>query len=182
MTRRFQNKIFAFTLLELLVTIAIIGILAALLFPVLSRALQKARQIHCVNNLRQLGLALQEFRTEHHFYPPSVDPSVPPEDRSWEGALQNEFDNRKVFDFVPKGIWKCPAAYRPSNFNKTLAYLHYGYNSFGLGAKALPHSIGLSEAWSPSPPNKPTPRVIESQVTHPSECLPLAMRFAEAQR
>src|SRR5437867_9313842 len=55
----------AFTLLELLITIFIIGILAALLLPALGRSKASARDTTCLNNLHQIGIAVQVYVDEN---------------------------------------------------------------------------------------------------------------------
>src|SRR5580658_948548 len=79
----------AFTLVELLVVIAIIAIIAALLLTALAQSKARAQQIQCAGNLHQLSLALQEFRTDYHIYPPELDASAAQgsEGRAWRLAL-----------------------------------------------------------------------------------------------
>jgi prepilin-type N-terminal cleavage/methylation domain-containing protein/prepilin-type processing-associated H-X9-DG protein len=55
----------AFTLVELLVVVAIIGVLASILLPVLAKAPARADRIHCVNNLRQIGIASHTWSRDH---------------------------------------------------------------------------------------------------------------------
>ena len=67
--QRSQNDRVGFTLVELLVVIAIIGILVALLLPALSSVREGARMVHCKNNLKQIGIALNLFENQNKRMP-----------------------------------------------------------------------------------------------------------------
>ncbi len=102
-----------FTLIELLVVIAIIAILAAILFPVFARAREKARQITCTSNEKQLALAVLMYATDYDGRGPQgwySDPSftVP---SGWPFWFGPEIDWRcAIYPYVKNaGVYMCPS-------------------------------------------------------------------------
>ena len=80
-----------FTLIELLVTIAIIALLAALLLPALARAKESGRRASCINNLRQLHIALALYADQNDgLYPPRTNI------KRWPAYLQPIMDNLRI--------------------------------------------------------------------------------------
>ncbi len=87
---------FGFTLIELLVVIAIIAILAAILFPVFAKAREKARQITCASNMKQLGLGFIQYQQDND----EKNPSGVAYGAGWAG---------EIYSYVKStGVYKCP--------------------------------------------------------------------------
>ena len=82
----------AFTLVEMLIVIAVIGILMGLLLPVLGRARAEGRRIKCVNNLSQIGQALQIYGNHYGEYLPSYPGwGQPTTEYAFDGAVMKNY-------------------------------------------------------------------------------------------
>src|SRR5271154_1148124 len=123
----FKLNRFAFTFTEVLVVIAIIGILAALLVTTVSQARARAQRIQCVENLRQIGIGLQNFLANNNGYPTYYSPSNSDYPGFW--CFQIGRDGLGNQTNISQGVWRCPAA-RWHNLPTNAVPMSYGYNAY----------------------------------------------------
>src|SRR5581483_11227371 len=117
-----------FTLIELLVVIAIIAVLASMLLPAVNRAKGKATTISCVNNQRQLSLAMGMYADENNeFYPPRSNFS------RWPDRLRDLYKNLSVLmcpgDRVPNDPTGGCGGGNPSD-GSPRSYIANGWNDY----------------------------------------------------
>jgi prepilin-type processing-associated H-X9-DG protein/prepilin-type N-terminal cleavage/methylation domain-containing protein len=109
----------AFSLVELLVAIAIIGILIVLLLPAIQAARAAARRSHCANNMRQIGLAIHQFANTNHGAFPKMyhDQEV---EQSWIYTLAPYLESVDEIRLCPEDRLRIehpdPNAYRPTSY------------------------------------------------------------------
>jgi len=135
-----------FTLIELLVVIAIIAILAAILFPVFARAREKARQVACMSNIRQIGVAVWMYVEDYKGVIPWDDLTI---GGAPEGTAPTWTWRLMIFPYVQNDqIFVCPTAPRQNTFDGTfpdygqtagyaINHVHWD-NDLGTGAEPPP--------------------------------------------
>ena len=101
--RRTVNRRYGFSLVELLVVLAIIGLLIGLLLPAVQAARESARTIQCRNNLRQIGIALNVHHTEQRAFPPGGIEWRPPGNTSqrqlaWSAFLLPYLEETNLYE------------------------------------------------------------------------------------
>jgi len=149
----------AFTLVELLVVIAVIAILASLLLPALTRAQAKAHSTRCLNNLRQWGLAFRQYADDNKDCLPRRGQGIQPlaqidRPEDWFNALppyfncqsyQQLFATNQKFKPRSSTVFVCPDATDPGSNH----FLPYGMN-MNLCPWNLPEPTKFAEVASPS--------------------------------
>ena len=180
---------FGFTLIDLLVVIAVICMLAAILLPAMSRAKIAADNAVCASNLRQYGVALSCYAGDFKYYPPCyldetnafgvinwcerLEPYTKTKWVTWDTIFDNKYP-------MPNSIEACPSYRRlPCAMPACYAYNNTGfstpeYGQLGLGGTGLPPAVPSPATISPDLMSVPPDQIRltrEDDVVHPSDMI-----------
>lgn len=139
----------AFTLVELLTVVAIIGILAGLGVGAVSGTVRRAKDARCQTNLKQLSTALISYVGSHGQYPQRVNSEVVEgvtNDWLWSHVLEREMtsDDRflppRFLSSLKDSVWQCPSKATSARQGE----LGYGYNTWGFSSHLSQEPLGLA--------------------------------------
>jgi prepilin-type N-terminal cleavage/methylation domain-containing protein/prepilin-type processing-associated H-X9-DG protein len=174
--REKQRMSAGFTLLELLVVIAVIAILASLILPTLARTKQAADSIACKNNVRQIALGLVMYTSDFGYFPPAasaagvlwVDAIEPYTKSKWpiEGLDREGTAATRRNVYICPGYSRIPGAYTKGSAPSTLCG-SYALNVGGVGSTETP--LGL---WQTAIEGKTVP-LKEGAVLNPADMVAL---------
>jgi prepilin-type processing-associated H-X9-DG protein len=146
-----RNGSVGFTLVELLVVVATLGVLAALLLPALSKAKEQGRSTVCKNHLNQIGAAITMYVSDYNIYPSWIGPwankLIPYEPLSWTNTSWH------CPTYLAEGglvAWQPP----PPGGGTMKAWTSYSYNAFGMEGEGFSgvSVSGVSVVISKGPP------------------------------
>ncbi len=139
----------AFTLVELLVVIAIIGILVALLLPAIQAAREAARRSQCLNNLKQLGLALHNYHDTYQSLP--IGAQFPVDRKNWRVAMFPYMEQGTLYDQLAAMSFLTPYTAAPGD-NVVLQKLRVPNWNCPSSPCPKTGAAGSEQAWSGGDP------------------------------
>ena len=134
-----------FTLIELLVVISIISILASILFPAFSKAREKARQIACVSNVKQISMSIMMYAEDNEETLPWSNAIIDESVTTWQEAIQPYAKNKNIF--------MCPTSAFPTRYPDGTPQTwngHFGCNGMIMGSASSRGGSNLSALSRPS--------------------------------
>ena len=139
----------AFTLVELLVVLAIIGLVAALLFPVLGNAQARSREAQCANNLKKVHVLVTLFASDRKGVLPPSNTANPNTIKNtatldWLKAMKDYMDENDL----SKEVWYCPSLMRQDEKNRSTEGWDNNWSEVWIGYNYLGNPTEISVAYS----------------------------------